>query len=62
MVRPDGTYEIGDVELGRYVFEVIKLPKGPLTPSAVKKWDRTPAYRAEITVEGRDLEHSIEIR
>jgi len=61
-VRADGTYEIRSVEPGRYILEALNFPKDPIDLRTIKDWDRTPAYRVEISVEGVDIEHSIDIR
>ena len=57
MVRPDGTFTLRDVAPGEYILEVPPMPDNIMDMQAYSEMDRTPLYRATITVEeeNRDL-------
>ena len=50
-----------DVEAGSYFLEVLKMPQDPMDMEAYNKMDRTPHYRARITVSSEDVEHNVKI-
>ncbi|HNS00332.1 MAG TPA: carboxypeptidase-like regulatory domain-containing protein [Planctomycetota bacterium] len=62
-VTQDNTYEIADLDPGTYILEAITGPPGRGDESLyalMGGWK--PLYRAEITVQDRDLRHDVEIR
>jgi len=70
-VTQDDTYEIADLDPGTYILEatmgpvihqLVEYPRpgDELFYALMVGWK--PLYRAEITVEDRDLRHDIEIR
>ena len=63
MVTQDDAYEIADIDPGAYILEAPRMPADPTDLEAYAQMeDRKPLYRAEITVEDRDLRHDVEIR
>ena len=61
-VLPDDTYRITDVTPGTYIMEMPVMPSDPSDLQAYAAMDRTPQYRAEITVADKDLRHDIEVK
>lgn len=60
-VSQDGKYKIDDVEPGKYVLEIPRMPDNPGDLQALAEMDRTPHYRREIIVRDRDITRDIEI-
>ncbi|MCI0651951.1 MAG: carboxypeptidase regulatory-like domain-containing protein, partial [Planctomycetes bacterium] len=61
VVKHDDTYDVADVEPGKYILEVPVMPEDPTDFEAYQKIDRTPRFRKEIEIDKEDLELDIEL-
>jgi hypothetical protein len=61
LVGDDGGFEIIDVEPGTYILEIPAMPGNPMDLDAYSRMDRTPYFRKEVVVRGKDVELEVRI-
>ncbi|MFN0056945.1 MAG: carboxypeptidase regulatory-like domain-containing protein [Planctomycetota bacterium] len=61
LLKPDGSFEIKDIEAGDYTLELPATPDNPMDIESYKTMDRTPLIRRTIKIGDTDLDLDITV-